>query len=113
MSLLRIISGNRLISYSKLLNSTSFITSRVQSTETPHESPEGTKGTGAFADAFNKFEDIVEKKPLTEQPQTFQSLLRQSKFMDVSRNTVASLTLCKPLYLFRWVIRKEKSYPAR
>lgn len=75
MSLLRIIARNRLIfqSKQKLLN--------TRSIETLNG--EDDKKSGTFADAFNKFENIVEEKP-TEPLQTFQTLLRNSKFMDVS-----------------------------
>lgn len=53
------------------------------STDTTGEAAEGSGPVKSYAQAFEKFQDLAEKKP-EQKPQTFASLLRNSKFIDVS-----------------------------
>ncbi|XP_044270732.1 28S ribosomal protein S28, mitochondrial [Tribolium madens] len=55
--------------------------SRLLSTEISDEKPAETK-PGSYAQAFEKFEGLKDGKS-TEKPQTFASLLRNSKFIDL------------------------------
>lgn len=55
---------------------------RVFSTESEQPSTTDEAKIGGYAKAFDKFEQINTKEP--QKPQTFATLLRNSKFIDVS-----------------------------
>lgn len=68
----------KLTTYSRNISNVRLLCSESPNTESSKES---TKHQGGYAKAFEKFDQI--NRPVDDQPKTFASLLRNSKFVDL------------------------------